>query len=643
LYGCGSGGGSNDSTESNDPGSDAFDVSAVVDLLVGPNGNIVAQSAPIGTAVGIKAFASDEDATNNAVTYSIVGGTGLFAIDSMSGDVTVDSVLPPGPPLPYTVVLTIQAASADGSSSSADFVIDVIESLFSVSALTDANSLPNEVFDNAIVGDRVGVTLFAEDLDTQNNRVSYSLSDDAGGLFTVDSLTGIVTVAVGAPTASASPYTITGVALSEDGTSSSANIAIEIIADTGPALTLQFPAQHAVTDTATINLRGLAQPNVASLSAVTSVVVDNAGVLTPGVLGTGESWRATGVDLNNGHNVLIITATDAAGAQTIQRLEVGRVDFSGAVSLGVGPVFPNPLWLDFDPLKQFIYLAEESSKSVVLVDQQTGNRVFLADVSIGGTGTSTPAGISLDLANNRLLIADSGLDRVVAYDLDSASLNVISSNDIDPGVRTFRTPQGNLELVDDELLVIDQASRRRFYSVDVFTGSRSTIIDFDDDLSYFSTSDLPNTFALDATGSALVAVGSAGATLDAVLAVEITTGATTPIATLSTNSIAGLGPIGSGVDMTFPSSIEYDTVLDRALVSDADLDAIIAIDLATLARTEVSGPGRGSGNHLQDGAATGGNAMRYDEANNVAYAINFGLGEIVMIDIESGDQVIISK
>ena len=43
-------------------------------------------------------------------------------------------------------------------------------------------------------GVSTGIIAFAEDLDTGDNIVGYSLSDDAGGLFAIDSETGVITL-----------------------------------------------------------------------------------------------------------------------------------------------------------------------------------------------------------------------------------------------------------------------------------------------------------------------------------------------------------------------------------------------------------------------------------------------------------------
>src|SRR5579871_6849148 len=58
----------------------------------------------------------------------------------------------------------------------------------------DANNAANSVVENSPGGTTVGITAFA----TGGGAITYSLLDDAGGLFVIDPTTGVVTVANGA-------------------------------------------------------------------------------------------------------------------------------------------------------------------------------------------------------------------------------------------------------------------------------------------------------------------------------------------------------------------------------------------------------------------------------------------------------------
>jgi hypothetical protein len=60
--------------------------------------------------------------------------------------------------------------------------------------LSDSDSAADEVLEGLPVGTAVGLTLVAEDPNADDT-VSYSLTNDAGGRFAIDSSTGVVTLA----------------------------------------------------------------------------------------------------------------------------------------------------------------------------------------------------------------------------------------------------------------------------------------------------------------------------------------------------------------------------------------------------------------------------------------------------------------
>ncbi len=93
-------------------------------------------------------------------------------------------------PLPS---ITIQATSADGSFATANYTI-LINDLdeYDVSPPTDQDPAANFVEENSAVGSLVGITASASDLDGTNSQVSFSLVNDDGGRFAIDSSTGVV-------------------------------------------------------------------------------------------------------------------------------------------------------------------------------------------------------------------------------------------------------------------------------------------------------------------------------------------------------------------------------------------------------------------------------------------------------------------
>ncbi len=173
---------------------DEFNVGAVTDN--DGNANSVAENATIGTVVGITGLASDGDATNNVITYSLFDNDGgRFTIDANSGVVTVAGAIDREADGPSRTI-TVRATSQDGSFTDQNFSISIVDvDEFNVTAPIDSDGASNTVTENMAIGTTVGITGSAIDSDATTNGVTYSLFDDDGGNFTIDANTGVVTTA----------------------------------------------------------------------------------------------------------------------------------------------------------------------------------------------------------------------------------------------------------------------------------------------------------------------------------------------------------------------------------------------------------------------------------------------------------------
>ncbi len=176
---------------------DEFDVGPITDSDASLNA--VDENAANGTVVGVTALASDADATNNTITYSLDDNAGgRFAIDGSTGVVTVADGTLLDREAAASHNITVRATSSDGSSNTQVMTInlnDVDE--FDVGPITDSDATANAVDENAANGTVVGVTALASDADATNNTITYTLDDNAGGRFAIDGSTGVVTVADG--------------------------------------------------------------------------------------------------------------------------------------------------------------------------------------------------------------------------------------------------------------------------------------------------------------------------------------------------------------------------------------------------------------------------------------------------------------
>jgi hypothetical protein len=198
--------------------------------------NSVAEGASAGTTVGITAQSSDP--SGPATTYSLIGDTsgGGFTINSSTGVVTVadpskidfESTAPG-----HTYSITVQASNG-AQTTSQSFSIGVTD--VAPSAPTDTNPAANSVAEGAAVGTVVGVT--AHSTDVNGGAVTYSLiGDTSGGGFTINSSTGVITVAdptkIDYETAAGHAYTVT--ARASDGTLTSSQAFTIGVSDVAPS------------------------------------------------------------------------------------------------------------------------------------------------------------------------------------------------------------------------------------------------------------------------------------------------------------------------------------------------------------------------------------------------------------------------
>jgi T5SS/PEP-CTERM-associated repeat protein len=217
--------------------------------------NTVAENAAIGSTVGITASATDGDA-GATISYSLSNDAGgLFQIDATTGVVTVKATLDHETAASHQI--TVVATSSDGSpAASQNFTIAVTNVNDNPTTTpADDNPAANTVAENAAIGSAVGITALATDGDA-GATITYSLSDDAGGLFQIDGTTGVVTLKGALDYEAATSHQITVVATSSDGspaTSQNFTIAVSNVVDNPTSTpTDSNPAANTVAENAAI-------------------------------------------------------------------------------------------------------------------------------------------------------------------------------------------------------------------------------------------------------------------------------------------------------------------------------------------------------------------------------------------------------
>jgi VCBS repeat-containing protein len=309
---------------------DEFDVTAPADTNA--VADAVNENVAIGTLVGIAASASDADATNNDVTYSLSSNPGgLFAIDATTGVVTTAAAID-RESLGASASITVRATSADGSTADQAFSIaidDVNE--FAVTTPADTDAAADAVNENSVIGTVVGVNAHASDADATTNVVSYSLTDNAGGKFAINATTGVVTVAGAVDREVDASLDITVRATSQDGSHADQVFTIAVndvneFAVTTPADTdaaADAANENSVIGTV-VGVTAHAGDADATTNAVTYSLTSNPGGLFAIDATTGVVTTAAAIDREAlGASVTIeVTATSADTSTSAQAFSI---------------------------------------------------------------------------------------------------------------------------------------------------------------------------------------------------------------------------------------------------------------------------------------------------------------------------------
>ena len=305
---------------------DEFNVTTPIDTDSTVNG--VNENAAIGTSAGVQASATDLDSTNNAITYTMADSDGgRFAVDPVTGLVTVAGAIDREVDGPSRIV-RVRATSADGSVSEQSFLINIYdENEFGVGPISDLAVGSNAVAENSAVGTMVNYRASASDQDATLNNVVYSLDDNAGGRFGIDSTTGVVTVAnsSGLDYESSRSHSIVVRASSEDGSFSVSTVEIAVL---------------------NINERPIGGTDVYSTSFIDVLRVLGSGVLANDMDPEGDalsihllSAPGSGVLVFSGNGTFEYTPTSGF---------VGQVSF--AYSLSDGSLESDPIVVSIDVL-----------------------------------------------------------------------------------------------------------------------------------------------------------------------------------------------------------------------------------------------------------------------------------------------------
>lgn len=281
---------------------------AAVPPVLALNGAAVAEDAAAGTVIGTVTATSAGD---SAVHYELSDSAGgRFAIDAETGELTVaaDASLDFEAQTSHNIV--VSATDDRDARAEAAFTITVLDVIEPATGLLQfAHLLP----ENAAAGAGVGVISAADPAAASG--VTFALSNDAAGRFTIDPASGKVRVAENAELdfETASSHEITAVA--SDGAERSFKVALEDVNEPISALSLSAQSVEASAPAGTVvGVASAIDPDRAE--TITYALVNDADgrfEIDPATGAVGVASNAAGALEADARHRIVIQATDSAG------------------------------------------------------------------------------------------------------------------------------------------------------------------------------------------------------------------------------------------------------------------------------------------------------------------------------------------
>jgi Glucodextranase, domain B len=330
------------------------------------------------------------------------------------------------------------------------------------------------------------------------------------------------------------------------------------------------------------------------------------------------------------HNEAIVTdlgldALLAVNTQTGTRVVLA----SPSVGTGAAPRSPVAATWDYAANRLLVVDSELGSVLAMLAD--TGDAVVLSDAFQGmGPALRAPTALSWDTENNRALIADATLRGVMAIDPATGSRTVLTSPARGTGNQLIAPVALTWDESMDRVLVVD-ANPGVLVSIDPATGQRRVLSDGTDgvqpDLS------APRAVTWDSYNSRAVVAND-----QELVSIEVETGR---------RSIASRqGILGEGPGFMAPRAVAVWTSEpgnDVVFVADAAQDALFYVDIdvetstagnRALLSNQTTGTGPNFGRPI---------AVGWDPAREQALVIDAELVALVGVDVTSGNRTILSS
>ena len=308
--------------------------------------DITAENAANGTVIGALTRLDADIPLGDTATYTLTDNAGgRFAAVGSNLVVLDGSLIDREAAASHNV--TVRITDANGATYDETFVVtltDVDE--FDVGAPTDIDGATGgSVVENAANGTVVGIAASAVDADATTNAITYALDDNAGGRFTIDGATGIVTVANGSlldrEAAAAHDITVRATSADTSFATTVLTVALGDVNDTTPVIGSSPTPAAAENSAGTAYTVAATDPDTTGGPLVYAIVggVDAAQFSIDGSTGAVSFLSVPNFEApadSGGNNIydLIVTATDGVNTSAAFAVALQVTNVVGAPIVG---------------------------------------------------------------------------------------------------------------------------------------------------------------------------------------------------------------------------------------------------------------------------------------------------------------------
>ena len=399
---------------------------------------------------------------------------------------------------------------------------------------------------------------------------------------------------------------------------------IEEPAAESPSASIIFPPESALVDFNLIRIRGTASD--AQGDPITSVSVN--GVVAESNDGF-ATWQAI-VPVELGENTLTVATTD--DKQNANNEAATTIVQARALPFLRGPSTSS---IEVEEANNRVLVVDGTLDALLAFDLSTGQRTVISSnggldafdnqETVGsGAVFVNPNHLELDIANHRALLTEQLKRQVYAVDTNTGERSVLfdmnNTSGSGPALRLVRIAR--FDLANNRLLIIDGFNNNlRLFAISLADETRTLI---SNNANSGPTLNDPESMLLDSTNNRVILSDVIGN----IIAIDLSNGNRTVLSGLNRTDD---NIVGDGPNFKTPVDVDIDTSRNQLLVTDAGLDSLFIVDLATGDRTLLEGRGP---DFIKLKAAD-------FLGNNQIVAVDGDIETVIVVDRNTGDRALL--